>query len=143
MTSLKTYVITRVLLTIPMIFILLTLVFFVMRVLPGNPVIAMVGMKASQRYIKQLEHELRLDKPLWEQYVDYLNRLLHGDLGRSMIWGRRPVINEIMDHFPATLELTVWGFIFSVLLGLATGVVAGVKEGGKMDFAMRVSRLVV
>ncbi len=143
MTSLKTYVITRVLLTIPMIFILLTLVFFVMRVLPGNPVIAMVGMKASQRYIKQLEHELRLDKPLWEQYVDYLNRLLHGDLGRSMIWGRRPVINEIMDHFPATLELTVWGFIFSVLLGLATGVVAGVKEGGKMDFAMRVYSIVV
>ncbi len=141
--SLRAYILTRILLTIPMILILLTLVFFVMRILPGNPVIAIVGMKASPQYIKKLEHQLGLDKPIWEQYLDYLFNLLRGDLGNSMIWGKRPVIQEIMDHFPATLELTVGGFLISVLLGLATGVVAGVRSGGKVDALMRVYSIVV
>ncbi len=141
--SLRAYVITRILLTIPMILILLTLVFLVMRVLPGNPVIAMVGMKASPKYIKQLEHQLGLDKPLWLQYVDYLANLMRGDFGRSMIWGKRLVIQEIMDHFPATLELTIGGFLVSVLLGLLTGMIAGVRSGGKIDASMRIYSIVV
>ncbi len=141
--SLRAYVITRILLTIPMILILLTLVFLVMRVLPGNPVIAMVGMKASPKYIKQLEHQLGLDKPLWLQYINYLADLMRGDFGRSMIWGKRLVIQEIMDHFPATLELTIGGFLVSVLLGLLTGMIAGVRSGGKLDASMRVYSIVV
>ncbi len=141
--SLRAYVITRILMTIPMILILLTLVFLVMRVLPGNPVIAIVGMKASPEYIKKLEHQLGLDKPLWQQYLDYLGNLLRGDLGRSMIWGKRPVIQEIMDHFPATLELTIGGFLVSVLLGLATGMLAGIRSGGKVDASMRIYSIVV
>ncbi len=141
--SLRAYVITRILMTIPMILILLTLVFLVMRVLPGNPVIAIVGMKASPEYIRKLEHQLGLDKPLWQQYLDYLGNLLRGDLGRSMIWGKRPVIQEIMDHFPATLELTIGGFLVSVLLGLATGMIAGIRSGGKVDASMRIYSIVV
>ncbi len=141
--SLRAYVITRIFLTIPMILILLTLVFLVMRVLPGNPVIAMVGMKASPKYIKQLEHQLGLDKPLWLQYVDYLVDLMRGDFGRSMIWGKRIVIQEIMDHFPATLELTIGGFLVSVLLGLLTGMIAGIRSGGKLDASMRIYSIVV
>ncbi len=143
MASLRAYILTRILLTIPMIFILLTVVFLVMRVLPGNPVIAMVGMKASEEQIKQLMHQLGLDKPLWRQYLDYLSQVLRGDLGNSMIWGRRPVIDEIMDHFPATVELTLAGFIVSVLLGLATGTVAGVRRGSGWDLAMRLYSIVV
>jgi peptide/nickel transport system permease protein len=142
MASLKAYIATRVVLTIPMILILLTLVFFVMRVLPGNPVIAIVGMKASPKYIAELEHQLGLDKPLWQQYLDYLGKLIQGDLGTSMIWGRRPVIAEIMDHFPATLELTICSFIVSIIIGIATGMIAGVKKGGKVDFSMRVYSIV-
>ena len=141
--SLRAYIIARILMTIPMILILLTLVFLVMRVLPGNPVIAIVGMKASPEYIKKLEHQLGLDKPLWQQYIDYLADLLRGDLGKSMIWGKRPVIQEIMDHFPATLELTIGGFLVSVLLGLATGMVAGIRSGGKLDASMRIYSIVV
>jgi len=141
--SLRAYVLTRVLLTIPMIFILLTVVFLVMRVLPGNPVLAMVGMKASEEQIRQLMHQLGLDKPLWRQYLDYLGQVLRGDLGNSMIWGRRPVIDEIMDHFPATVELTVAGFAVSVLLGIATGTVAGLRRGSGWDLTMRVYSIVV
>ena len=143
MASLRAYILTRVLLTIPMIFILLTVVFLVMRVLPGNPVLAMVGMKASEEQIRQLMHQLGLDKPLWRQYLDYLSQVLRGDLGTSMIWGRRPVIEEIMDHFPATVELTLSGFAVSVLLGLATGTIAGVRRGTGWDLAMRMYSIVV
>jgi len=138
MASLRAYILARVLLTVPMVLILLTIVFFIMRVLPGNPVLAMVGMKASEEQIKMLEKELGLDKPLWQQYLDYLWGLLHGDLGRSMIWGRRPVIQEIWDHFPATVELAVAGFTVSVLLGLLTGALAAVKRGTPVDAALRV-----
>ncbi|MDK2464033.1 MAG: ABC transporter permease [Candidatus Korarchaeota archaeon] len=143
MASLRAYVLTRILLTIPMIFILLTVVFLVMRVLPGNPVIAMVGMKASEEQIRQLMHQLGLDKPLWRQYLDYLSKVLRGDLGNSMIWGRRPVIDEIMDHFPATIELTISGFAVSVLLGIVTGTAAGLRRGTGLDLAMRVYSIVV
>jgi len=143
MTSLRVYIITRALLTIPMIFILLTLVFVIMRILPGNPVLAIVGMKATPELIESLEKQLGLDKPWWVQYIDYISNLLRGDLGRSMIWGRRPVIAEIMDRFPATVELTIGGFIVSVILGLVTGVIAGVKPGGKIDATMRIYSIVV
>jgi len=143
MTSLRVYIITRALLTVPMIFILLTLVFVIMRILPGNPVLAIVGMKATPELIESLEKQLGLDKPWWVQYIDYISNLLRGDLGRSMIWGRRPVIAEIMDRFPATVELTIGGFIVSVILGLVTGVIAGVKPGGKIDATMRIYSIVV
>ncbi len=142
MASLRAYILTRILLTVPMIFVLLTIVFLVMRVIPGNPVIAMVGMKASEERIRQLMHQLGLDKPLWQQYLDYLGQVLTGNLGNSMIWGRRPVIEEIADHFPATVELTVAGFAVSVALGVATGTLAGVKRGTGWDLAMRVYSIV-
>ena len=138
MASLKAYILTRLLLTIPMVLILLSIVFYIMRVLPGDPVLAIVGMKASEEQIRTLRHELGLDKPLWVQYVDYILGLLRGDFGRSMIWGRRPVLAEIWDHFPATLELSVAGFTISVLLGLLTGAYAAVKQGTKTDAALRV-----
>ncbi len=142
MVSLRAYVLTRVLLTIPMVFILLTLVFVIMRILPGDPVLAIVGMKAPPEQIERLRRELGLDKPLWEQYIDYVLGVLRGDLGRSMIWGRRPVIREIWDRFPATLELAISGFLVSVAIGLLTGVHAAVRPGTRTDVALRVFSIV-
>lgn len=143
MVSIKAYIATRALLTIPMVLILLTFVFVIMRILPGNPVLALIGMKASEETIKSLMEQLGLNKPLWQQYFDYIYNLLRGDLGRSMIWGRRPVINEIMNRFPATIELTIGGFIVSILLGLLTGMIAGVKPYGKIDATMRIYSIFV
>ncbi|RLG53217.1 MAG: ABC transporter permease [Thermoproteota archaeon] len=142
MVSLRVYILTRVLLTIPMVFILLSLVFFVMRILPGDPVIAIVGMKASPEHIERLRHELGLDKPLWRQYIDYIAMIMRGDLGRSMIWGKRPVSTEIWDRFPATLELTICAFTVSVLIGLVTGVFASTKPGTKADVGLRLFSIV-
>ncbi len=142
MGSLKAYIITRILLVIPTVFILLTIVFFILRVLPGNPIIAMVGQKAPPEMIKRLMHEAGLDKPIWVQYIDYLHGILTGNLGRSMIWGRRPVIEEIKDYFPATLELTIFGFAISVILGVLTGSIAAFKRGSKIDTSMRIYSIV-
>jgi len=142
MASLKAFIVMRLLLTMPMVLILLTLVFVVMRVLPGDPVTAIVGMKASPEHIERLRKELGLDKPLWAQYLDYMSCLLRGDLGRSMIWGRRRVIDEIWDRFPATLELSIGGFAVSVVIGLLTGTMAAIKRGTAVDAALRITSIV-
>ena len=131
MASLKTFIIARALALIPTILILITLVFFIMRVLPGDPVVAIVGMKAPPERVIELKKELGLmDEagnpiPLPIQYLNYLSKLVSGDLGRSLIWGKRPVLVEIMEHLPATIELAIAGFIVSIILGLVLGSVGG------------------
>ncbi|OYT33233.1 peptide ABC transporter permease [Archaeoglobales archaeon ex4484_92] len=142
MPSLKAYIATRVLLVIPTVFILLTIVFFILRIIPGNPIMAMVGQKVPEDVLQKLMHEAGLDKPAYIQYIDYLHGILTGNLGKSMIWGRRPVIDEIMDHFPATLELTIFGFVLSVLIGVLTGSIAAFRKGSKLDSSMRIYSIV-
>ncbi len=140
------FILARILFAIPTIIILLTIVFIIMRLIPGNPILAMVGMKAPPEVIKELEHEAGLDKPLYIQYIDYLLGVFRGDLGRSLIWGRRPVIAEIMDHFPATLELSISAFIVAVLISLAAGAVSSslrvVRGWRKLDTLARVYGIV-
>ena len=143
MTSLKVFVIARVLALIPTILLLITLVFFVMRVMPGDPVIAIVGMKAPPERILELRKALGLvDEagnpiPLPIQYLNYLARLFQGDFGRSLIWGKRPVLVEIMEHLPATIELAISGFLVSIILGVLLGSIGGWK-GGKANSAVKV-----
>lgn len=136
------FIAVRALLMIPTILILLTFVFFIMRIIPGDPILAMVGMKAPPERVEELRHMAGLDKPPYIQYLEYLWGIFQGDLGRSMIWGRRPVINEIMDRFPATLELTISAFTVSVLIGLITGSIAALRKGSRADTAMRLYGLV-
>lgn len=142
MSSLKAYIITRTLMIIPTVLILLTLVFFILRILPGDPIASMVGQKVPEEVLEKLREEAGLNKPLIVQYFDYLKGVFTGDLGKSMIWGRRPVIDEIMDRFPATLELTIFGFTISVILGVLTGSIAAFKRGSKIDTGMRVYSVV-
>ena len=143
MTSLKVFVIARVLALIPTILLLITLVFFVMRVMPGDPVIAIVGMKAPPERILELRKALGLvDEagnpiPLPIQYLNYLAKLFQGDFGRSLIWGKRPVLVEIMEHLPATIELAISGFLVSIILGVLLGWIGGWK-GGKANSAVKV-----
>jgi len=142
-TSLKVFVIARLLLVIPTILLLVSLVFFIMRVMPGDPVIAIVGMKAPPERILELRKALGLvDEsgnpiPLPIQYFNYLANLFRGDFGRSLIWGKRPVLVEIMEHLPATIELAMAGFLVSIILGVTLGTIGGWK-GGKMSSAVKI-----
>lgn len=142
MSSLRAYILTRALMVIPTVLILLTVVFFILRILPGDPIAAMVGQKVPPEVLEKMREEAGLNKPLILQYVDYLLNIFKGDLGKSMIWGKRPVIDEIMDRFPATLELTIFGFTFSVLIGLVTGSIAAFKRGSYVDTSMRIYSIV-
>jgi len=127
--GLRDYVVTRILLTIPMMMILLTVVFIVMRVLPGNPVLLRFEKNADPTLIATYTHALGLDKPLYLQYLDYLWGLLHGNLGLSMAGSFEPVAPEIMSRFPATLELTFYAFIIAVIVGVLLGALGARKQG--------------
>ncbi len=139
------YILIRALLIIPMILILYTVVFFFLRVLPGNPILAVVGAKnIPPDELRHLEEMAGLDKPLYVQYFDYLFRMFQGDFGVTLASPRgKPVWDYIALRFPATLELTLWGFAFSVLFGLLTGVVGAVKKGTKTDTSMRLYSIFV
>jgi len=135
MGKLANYIIIRTLLVIPTILVLVTLVFILMR-LTGDPITAMVGMKAPPQVIEELRHKAGLDLPIYEQYIRYITGIFTGNLGNTLLYNR-PVIKDILDHFPATLELTIYAFIISIILGVATGSIAAINQGGKLDAAMR------
>jgi len=141
--SLKAFLIARVLVLIPTVLLLVSLVFFIMRVMPGDPVVAIVGMKAPPERVMELRKALGLvDEagnpiPLPLQYLNYLAKLFQGDFGRSLIWGRRPVLVEIMEHLPATVELAISGFLVSIVLGILLGTEGGWR-GGKTSSAVKI-----
>jgi peptide/nickel transport system permease protein len=115
------YLIARILLTIPMLFILLTLVFVVLRVMPGDPVSSMLGGHAPQAVIDAKREALGLNKPIFFQYLDYLGQLARLDLGESMNF-KEKVSTPILQKLPATIELTLAGIIVALCIGIPLGV---------------------
>jgi len=132
------YVIQRVLLTIPMIFILLTVVFLLLRVMPGDPVTAMLGGKnVSAEVIAEYREKLGFDQPLYIQYAQYLTGVVRGDFGESTRTGK-PVLQELFLRFPATIELGLFGILVAAVFGFSTGLLAATKADGPVDHSVRV-----
>jgi len=137
--GLARYVAVRASLIIPTILILYTLVFIVLRILPGNPIIAALGTKnIPPEQLRQLEHQLGLDKPLWVQYFDYLWNVLHGDFGKSLVIRGRSITQDIVERLPATIELSIFALFISLGIGILTGLVASIKRDTVIDKALRV-----
>ena len=128
--------------TIPMVFILLTIVFVVIRIMPGDPVSTMLGGHAPESVIEKKKHELGLDRPLAVQYVNYLWQICRLDLGDSMVFRQR-VIRAIEDKLPATLELTVAGMLIALLIGVFTGAYAADKRRSAQDYLLRFYGIVI
>jgi len=139
--TLRTYIISRILLTIPMIFILLTTVFVVMRVLPGDPVLLHFEKSENLEAMNRLRVALGLDQPLWLQYVNYIFGLFRGDLGKSM-QDFSPVAQQVFSAFPATLELAIYSMIIAGVLGVILGVVASKSYNKPKDHIIRVFGIV-
>ncbi|AGB04524.1 ABC-type dipeptide/oligopeptide/nickel transport system, permease component [Aciduliprofundum sp. MAR08-339] len=139
------YIVIRALLIIPMILILYTVVFFFLRILPGDPILAVVGTKnIPPAQLEHLRQMAGLDKPLWYQYFDYLTKVFTGNFGVTLASpSGKSVTSFIAQRFPATLELTIWGFGISVLLGIITGVIGARMKGTKVDTAMRLYSIFV
>ncbi|KAB2658817.1 ABC transporter permease [Brucella tritici] len=122
------------------LFSVLTLVFVIVRVLPGDPALVILGDQASPASIAALHHKLGLDQPIVVQYGSFMLGVLQGNLGTSMITGRS-ITAEIMNVLPYTMELTIASLILGVLLGVPAGVWAAVKRNKPADLLLRLVSL--
>lgn len=128
------YITKRLLLLIPIVLGVVTLVFFLIHMIPGDPVEIMLGEQAQAADKEALRHELRLDRPLAEQYVHYLAALAKGDMGRS-IHSREAVTTIILHRFPATLLLTLAAMAVAVLIAVPLGILSAVRQYSVIDNA--------
>jgi peptide/nickel transport system permease protein len=135
------FVLKRLGFAVVTLFAVLTIVFFIVRVLPGDPAMVILGDQASAEAIAALQARLGLDQPLWAQYADFMAGVLSGDWGESMVTGR-PVIEEILKVLPATIELTVASLILGVLIGVPLGVWSAVRRNSVPDYVVRVASLI-
>ena len=142
MGTLTRYIITRILLTIPMVFILLTIVFVVLRVMPGDPVSSLLGGHAPEHVIEKKKEELGLNRPMAVQYVTYLWQICRLDLGDSMVFKQR-VTKAIKEKLPATIELTFFAMIITILLGVFMGAYAADKRRTPQDNFIRLYGIVI
>ncbi|PJE86085.1 ABC transporter permease, partial [Yersinia mollaretii] len=115
---------------------LLILTFIIGRVMPIDPVLAIVGQDADQSTYQQVYLQLGLDKPLWTQFFIYFNSLIHGDLGNALLTGR-PVVDDIIRVFPATIELATMAILVGAGLGIPLGVMAAARRGKFADYVVR------
>jgi peptide/nickel transport system permease protein len=131
------FVLHRLLLTIPALFGLLVLTFIMLRVLPNDPSAALAGENATPAQIAAVRKAYGFDEPLWKQFVIYVGQAGSGDLGNSII-SNRPVVRDIAERLPATIELTFVSLMFAACVGIPLGTMAAVWHNSLFDHAMRV-----
>jgi ABC-type dipeptide/oligopeptide/nickel transport system permease component len=133
-----TQYILRRLLLLPVILIgVSVLVFLVLHLVPGNPAQVIAGPDAPPETVAAIEHELGLDRPLPEQYWLYVGRVLQGDLGRSLR-SRRPVLSDVLDALPNTLQLALVAAAVTPLIAIPLGVIAASRRGTAVDTGLMV-----
>lgn len=138
----RRYLLTRLALTAPLLLLLLTATFLLLRVAPGDPVTATLGERASDTRAEELRRSLGLDDPLWQQYASYVGGALRGDFGRA-ITTDIPVWQTIKEKFPATLELTVAAMLVAVAVGIGVGAASARFRDTPLDVAGRVLGIVL
>jgi peptide/nickel transport system permease protein len=139
--TLYQYIIRRLLFLIPVLFGVLVLTFTISHLVPADPAAAYAGIGATPEQIETMRREFDLDKPLPVQFLRYLERLLHGDLGMSMR-SRRPVLDDIIAYAPATIELSICALILTFAFGIPLGVLSAVHRDSVADHTSRSAALV-
>jgi ABC-type dipeptide/oligopeptide/nickel transport system permease component len=134
------YIIKRLLLAIPILVAVLTLVFFVVRMAPGDPAQVILGDSASRESLTALRAELGLDRPIIVQYGEFLFSIIKGDLGRSII-RKQPINSIVAEVLPYTIELTLAGVLVGVILGLPLGVFSAMFRNSVSDYFIRIISL--
>ncbi len=131
---------TRLVLTLPVVWLVVSLVFLLIHLVPGDPILQMLGEGASPADIAGLRHQYRLDLPLHAQYVLYWRGVLHGDLGQS-IRLHDSVMHLIFERYPYTLALTLAALILALALALPAGILSAVRRGRVLDQSLSVVSL--
>ena len=130
------FILRRVVKTIPVVILVSIVVFSFVLLLPGDPVIGVLGMSvetADPVYIAKMRHDLGLDQPIPIQYLAWAGRALHGDLGRSVAT-KQPVMVALTHALPVTLQLAVLGTVFALIIGIPLGIIAAVKHNSTWDY---------
>ncbi|MDX0413499.1 ABC transporter permease [Sinorhizobium medicae] len=126
------YVLTRLIAVVPVLFGLSIIVFLVMTLIPGDAATAILGSYATPENVERINRDLGLDKPLVQQYVIWMGNVLQGDFGRSFALNR-PVLDEVLERFQATLVLAGVSLVLCSLIGLLAGVISAVRQFGWAD----------
>ena len=130
-----TYIVRRILVAVPTVLGVATVVFFLRRLLPGDPAIILAGPTATPEAIANIRHQLLLDQPLGQQYLSFMGGLLRGDLGNSTRTGQ-PVIQEIFTRAPFTAQLAVASLVLAVAVGVTAGVLAATRRSTAADLGI-------
>jgi len=136
----KIYIIKRLLMLIPVLLGVSIIIFVLIRLTPGDPARILAGEHANQQTIQQIREKWGLNKSLTEQYFIWLKEALRGNLGRS-ITTHQFVVREILERFPATVELTVMAMIIAIVVGIIAGIVSATKQYSAFDYTSMVGAL--
>ena len=134
------FVARRLLAAVPTLLAVLTLVFVIVRIVPGDPALVILGDQATPEAAAAVRARLGLDQPLWEQYVTFLSRALTGDFGTSMVTNR-PIVDEVAAVLPHTIDLTVAAMLFGILFGVPLGIWAALHRNRFIDVSVRILSL--
>ena len=128
------HVVRKLLQSIPVVWGVVTAVFILMAVVPGDPARLMAGQRGDPATIERIRHDLGLDLPIMKQYTKFVGELLHGDLGMSYRNNER-VASAIKTRFIATIRLTMWAMLIAVAIGLTTGIISAAKPNSAFDYS--------
>ena len=126
---------------IPVIWGIVTIVFVLMRVFSANPAYLMLGQRATADRVAEVTTYLGLDQPIWKQYIIYMKQLFQGDLGTSL-FSNQPVMKELLERLPATIELALFAVAIASVIGITLGVICAVKQNSWLDRICQVGGLV-
>lgn len=130
------YIVQRLAFAVVTLFAVMTIVFFLVRILPGDPAYAILGDQASEENLQALRQRLGLDAPLLTQYIDFLRGVMVGDWGTSLV-SDRSVIDDIFAVMPATVELTVVALFLGAIIGIPFGVWSAIRRNKTADYVVR------
>lgn len=135
------YLLKRIGLVIPTLLGILVAVFVLMRIIPGDPARLIAGERATPELMAAIRHEMGLDQPKLVQFWKFMSGVAQGDFGKSLT-SRQPVMDELMERYPATIELTIFAMLFAALIGILVGVVSAVRRNSVFDWGTMGAALV-
>jgi peptide/nickel transport system permease protein len=135
------YAAYRLAILVPLVVGLSVVLFFYMQLIPGDPVAAMLGPSGSPELVAKLRHQFGLDQPVATQYLHWVQGLLHGDLGITFS-SQQPITPLLINRIPATLQLTIGGMFFTLVIGLPLGFIAGMRKDSWLDRIFSTSVLI-
>lgn len=132
--SLLSFIVRRLLITIPLLLLISFAVFSLVLLLPGDPALTLAGgVHSNPAKVAEITRQLHLNEPFWRQYLRWLNGVIHGDLGSSLFNPGQSVAAGIRARFPVTLSLAIGGMLLAIIIGVPAGIIAGVRNGTASD----------